>query len=152
MNKRRQWKQGFFSPNNPSKYVGTHPIIYRSALERDVMRFFDENSNVISWGSESVIIPYIKPTDNKMHRYYTDFVVKIKDINQEVKKFLIEVKPFKQTIPPSVSKRKKEKTIITEQVNWAVNNCKWKAAKEWCNKNGYQFVILTEKDIQKHIR
>lgn len=148
----RGWKQGFFSPNHPEKYIGTHPIVYRSALERDVMRFFDENSSILNWGSESIIIQYIKPTDRRIHKYYTDFVVTIKDKFGSVHKYIIEVKPYKQTIPPVAGKNKKQKTIITEQINWAVNSSKWSSAIKWCEKNNFKFSILTEKDIEKYIR
>ena len=149
---RNAYKQGFFNPIHPKKYVGTHPIVYRSGLELNVMRFFDENSSVITWGSESIVIPYVKPTTGRVHKYYTDFVVSIKDNSGKIHRYVIEVKPYRQTIPPTAGKRKKQKTIITEQIAWAVNSSKWDSAKKWCDKNGFKFTILTEKDIEKYIR
>lgn len=149
---KREWKQGFFSPNHPEKYQGTHPIVYRSGLELAVMRFFDDNSNIIRWGSESVIIPYQCQTDGKMHKYFTDFVVEVATKNGDTHKYIIEVKPYKQTIPPTTSGKKKQKTIITEQFNWVKNCSKWDSAKKWCQKNNYKFSILTEKDIEKYIK
>ena len=150
--KRKEWKQGEFTPRNPHKYKGTFPIVYRSSLELDVMRFFDEKSHVVSWGSESIIIPYIKPTDKRVHKYYTDFNVKMKDAQGNVHKYLIEVKPYKQTMPPKNHGNKKAKTLLYEQISYAINDAKWTAAKGWCEKHGYKFTILTEKDIQKFMK
>lgn len=144
-----EWKQGIFTPNNPKKYVGSHPIVYRSSLELNVMRFFDFNSKVVEWGSESVVIPYIKPTDGKVHKYFTDFNVKIQDNKGNILKYIIEVKPYKQTIPPKNHGNKKPKTLMLEQVTYAVNSAKWNAAEQWCKKHGYVFSKITEKDIIK---
>jgi hypothetical protein len=149
--RKRGWKQGVFSPNNPSKYTGTFPIVYRSGLELSVMRFFDENSRVVQWKSESIIIRYISPLDSKPHRYFTDFMVEIIDNSGIHRKYIIEVKPYKQTIPPTTGGNKKPRTILTEQLNWAVNSAKWKSAEEWCAKNGYTFSKLTEKDIKQYL-
>jgi hypothetical protein len=64
------------------------------------------------------------------------------------KKFLIEIKPDKQTRPPESSSRKSKKNMLYEQITWAVNASKWDAARGWCVKNGFEFVILTEKDLK----
>ena len=149
---KRAWKQGLFTPQRPTKYKGSHPIIYRSSLELHVMRFFDNATFVTEWGSETIIIPYIKPTDGKVHRYYTDFNVKIRDNAGVIRKYVIEVKPYRQTIPPTTHGNKKQKTIITEQVNYAINTAKWESAREWSAKHGYIFSIITEKDINRLIK
>ena len=41
------------------------------------MVYFDRNENVIEWSSEEIAIPYVSPWDNKIHRYYPDFLVKV---------------------------------------------------------------------------
>lgn len=146
------WKQGEFTPLHPDKYNGSTPIVYRSSLELTVMRFFDKISHVQSWGSETIIIPYIKPTDGKLHRYYTDFNVTMKLGDGEVLKYLIEVKPYKQTIPPTNHGNKKPRTLLTEQINYAINTAKWNAARQWADKNGYIFTTFTEKDINKFMK
>lgn len=148
----KEWKQGVFSPQHPDKYKGSHPIVYRSSLELAVMRFFDNNSSIVEWGSESIVIPYIKPTDGKVHKYYTDFNVKVRDINGNLLKYIIEVKPHKQTIPPKNPGNKKPKTILTEQLMYAINNAKWNAAEQWAKKHGYIFSKITENDINKFIK
>ena len=149
---KRAWKQGGFTPAHPDKYKGSHPIVYRSGLELQVMRFFDSTSAVVEWGSETIIIPYIKPTDGKLHRYYTDFNVALRNKNGDVVKYLIEVKPYKQTLPPTNHGNKKPRTLLYEQVNYAINTAKWEAAREWAGKHGYIFTTFTEKDIAQFMR
>jgi hypothetical protein len=145
--KNRNFTQGIFNPKNPKKYKGTFPIIYRSSLELASFRFLDNSSNVLSWGSESVVVSYQSPKDGKLHRYFVDLVAEIKMKDNSIKKVLIEVKPEKQTKPPTVSNRKKQKTIIYENHNYAINLAKWDAAKKWAEKKGYLFFILNEKHL-----
>ena len=87
-----------YKPLNESKYVGDSTnIICRSLWERRVCKYLDTNENVINWGSEEIAIPYISPLDNRRHRYFPDFIVRIKENSGDVKTKVIEVKPFKQT-------------------------------------------------------
>ena len=63
--------KGKFKPKNPSKYIGDPTnIVYRSLWERRFMIYCDNEDNILSWGSEEVVIPYVSPIDNKVHRYY----------------------------------------------------------------------------------
>ena len=72
--------KGKFITNNTQKYVGDHRnIIYRSLWELKFMKWCDRNRNIIEWGSEEFFIPYVSPLDNKPHRYYPDFYMKLKD-------------------------------------------------------------------------
>lgn len=144
---RTPYKQGIFNSLNPSKYKGSMPIVFRSQLELFFCRWCDRNDRIIQWGSESVVIPYISPKDGKMHKYFVDFIVLMKTPTGN-KKFLIEIKPEKQTRAPGTNNRKSKKNLVYEQINWAVNSSKWSAAREWCEKNGLTFVILTEKDLK----
>ena len=139
--------KGFFNPLNDNKYRGSRPIVYRSGLELNFFRWCDRNDRVLQWGSESVVIPYLSPKDGKMHKYFVDNVLILRTENGN-KKFLVEIKPEKQTTPPSQSSRKSRKNLLYEQITWAVNSCKWEAASNWCKKNGFEFVILTEKDLR----
>lgn len=143
----KQFNQGIFNPLNDNKYRGSRPIVFRSGLELNFYRWCDRNDKVLQWGSESVVIPYLSPKDGKLHKYFVDSVLILKTENGS-KKFLIEIKPSKQTQPPTQSVRKSKKSLLYEQVNWAVNSAKWEAAKNWCHKNGFEFVILTEKDLK----
>ena len=62
-------------------------------------------------------------------------------------KYLVEIKPYKQTVPPVVSKRKKQSTILYEQRTFAVNQCKWAAAEKYAKKRNMKFIILTENEL-----
>jgi len=144
----KKYNQGVFKPRNPDKCV-TDSCVYRSGLELKFMRWCDNNSNVIMWGSESVVIPYTSPLDNKVHRYFVDNIVILKDANIPNKrhKYLIEIKPSKQTQTPTTTNRKSKKNLLYEQLTYAKNTAKWNAAKKWCEKNNYEFKIITEKDL-----
>ena len=136
--------KGRFIPTKPRKYKGDYNnIIYRSMWERRFMVYCDNNSAVLEWGSEEIIIPYRSPLDGRMHRYFPDFYAKIKQSDGTVKKFIIEVKPKKQCKPPDIPKRK-TKYFIAEVRTWGVNKAKWEAAIEYCNDRGMEFKILTE--------
>ena len=135
---------GRFTPTNPQKYVGDHKnIIYRSSWECRVMTWLDKNPDIISWASEELIIPYISPADGQRHRYFPDFLVKVRNKDGVLKTMLIEVKPKYQTQPP-VQKKRITKQYINEVVTWGVNQAKWKAATEFCLDRGWEFKIVTE--------
>ena len=139
--------KGKYIPNNPKKYVGNpSQVIYRSLWERKFMVYCDRNEKVIEWGSEEVIVPYRSPWDGRMHRYFPDFYIKIKQHNGTTKKLIIEVKPKKQTKPPKEPQRK-TKRYLNEVKTWGVNSAKWKYANEWCKDNGMEFKIMTEDDL-----
>jgi hypothetical protein len=147
------YKQGKFRPLNPTKYKGKQSdIVYRSKLELDVMRFFDKTESILEWGSEELVIPYVKPTTGRVHRYYTDFNIKVRESDGSIGKYVIEVKPYKKTLPPTKHGNKKQSTIIYESVEYAINNAKWDATRQWCAKHGYKFSILTEKEIAQYMR
>lgn len=110
------------------------------------MVFCDTNPDVLEWSSEEIVIGYISPADNKQHRYFPDFFMKVKDQSGNEKKFLIEVKPYSQCFPPKG--KNKTKRFITEMQTYAVNQAKWKAAKYWCDQRGIEFKVMTEKELQ----
>ena len=139
--------KGKYQPSYPKKYKGDHTnIIYRSLWERKFMRYCDLNENILEWGSEEIVVPYRSPVDNRYHRYFPDFYIKYKDNNGKIKKSIIEIKPYKQCIEPKVQKRK-TKGYIYEVVEYAKNQAKWSAAKEWCLDRGYEFKVLTENEL-----
>jgi hypothetical protein len=138
--------KGRFRPKNPQKYKGDATnIIYRSTWEIKVMRYLDENPNIIWWGSEELPIPYYSPIDKKKHRYFPDFIAKIRKSDGKVMTYIIEVKPEKQTRPPT--QKRKTKTFIQEAMTYEVNKAKWHAAEEFCKDHGWQFLVLTEKHL-----
>ncbi len=146
MKKNSKYRQGIFSPKNKEKYKGSFPIMFRSSWECKLMRWADLNPNVLSWGSESVVIPYQNPLTGRVSRYFVDFNVTMRDKNGELKKFLIEVKPFSQTIPP-VQKNRKTKSLMRQQAEYVKNQAKWQAAQSFSESRGYTFTIITEKQL-----
>ena len=135
---------GRFIPKHPQKYVGdANNIIYRSSWECRVMNWLDLNDDIISWASEELIVPYVSPIDGRNHRYFPDFIVKVKTKTGSFKTLMLEVKPKKQTHPPEVRKRV-TKQYINEVTTWGVNQAKWKAANEFCLDRGWEFKIITE--------
>lgn len=140
--------RGVFKPRNPSKYRGDlHTITYRSWWEFKFMRRLDADSSVLSWSSEEIMIQYISPIDGKPHRYFPDFYVEKLLPNRTVKKFVIEIKPSAQCIKPVRRARQRQRTFIEECKTFETNKAKWRAATLFCQKYGYQFLVLTEKQM-----
>jgi len=138
--------KGWFTPKHRSKYKGDSAnVVYRSSWELRVMKWLDENPSVIWWASEELIIRYKSPIDQKMHRYFPDFIVRLKHKNGTESTVVIELKPQKQTVKP-VQKRKTNR-FLQEAATYAVNQEKWRAADLFCKEHGWQFKVLTEKDI-----
>ena len=139
--------KGRYTPKNPKKYKGDHHnIVYRSLWERKFMVYCDNSDNILEWGSEEIIIPYLSPWDGKLHRYFPDFYIKVRQASGNIKKFIIEVKPKKQTRPPEPVHRKTKKWL-NEVKTYSINEAKWKSASEWCSNNNMEFKILTEDEL-----
>jgi len=139
--------KGKYQPSYPRKYKGDPTnIVYRSLWERKFMVYCDKNENILEWGSEEIVVPYLSPVDNRVHRYFPDFYIKVRESNGKIKKMIIKIKPLKQCVEPKVQK-KKTKGYIFEVVEYAKNQAKWEAAKEWCLDRGYEFKVLTENEL-----
>jgi hypothetical protein len=143
--KRKEFKSGIYRPKNISKF-GEPKCLYRSNYELQFLKWCDAHPKITDVKYEKVIIPYICKTDGKMHKYYVDCKITMEE-SKGKKDYLIEIKPFRQTIPPKPSKRKKQTTILQENFNWLKNSSKWSSAKQYCKKQGYRWCILTEKGI-----
>jgi hypothetical protein len=149
-NPKSGFRQGYFSPANPEKYMGDiTKIIYRSSWEKKFMTMCDSSHLVINWSSEPVAINYISPLDQKVHRYFVDFFCSVKTNNDDVKKYLIEIKPKKQT----VFEAKNPKTFKTKErymehlKTVVINKAKWAAASEYASNLGYEFKVWTEENL-----
>ena len=133
-----------YKPSFPKKYKGDpNNIICRSSWERKFCHWCDMNENIILWGSEEFCIPYLSPVDGRVHRYFPDFIIKVREQTGDIKTYVIEVKPKKQTREPKKPSRT-TKRYITEVKTYAVNKAKWKAADEWCKDRLIEFKIITE--------
>jgi hypothetical protein len=136
--------KGKYQPDNPKKYKGDSTnIIYRSLWERKFMKYCDLNENILEWGSEIFSLAYRSPIDNRIHKYFPDFYIKVRESSGEIKKCIIEIKPKKQTVEPIPQKRK-TKGYIYEVYEYAKNQAKWKAAEEFCKDRQWEFKVLTE--------
>ena len=137
-----------YKPEYPKKYKGDpNNIICRSSWERKFCRWCDLNENILEWGSEEFCIPYRSPVDRRVHRYFPDFIIKVREQTGDIKRYVIEVKPKKQTRPPVQTTKKRTKTYINEVKTYAVNEAKWKAADEWCKDRLLEFKIITEDQL-----
>jgi len=137
--------KGWFTPRNPNKYKGdAKNIVYRSSWELRVMKYLDEQPNVVWWASEELPIPYKSPVDQKMHRYFPDFIARIRQVDKEIT-VVMEVKPFNQTQLPK-QKRRTQK-FLQEVATYAVNQEKWRAADLFCKEHGWKFMLITEKEL-----
>ena len=139
--------KGKYYPSFPRKYKGDPTnIIFRSLWERKFMVYCDKNANVLEWNSEEIAIPYRSPLDNRVHRYFPDFYMKVKESNGIIKNYIVEVKPLKQTTPPKKPK-KQTRGYIREAYEYARNQAKWKVAKEFCKDRRWEFKVITEKEL-----
>lgn len=146
--------KGRFRPKNPAKYKGDPTrIIYRSLWEFKFFKFIDEHPDTIWWQSEEVIVPYRSPIDSRIHRYFPDVIVHKKSPDGKLQTIMIEIKPYKQTLPPDPKNRNNTKTgrisrrYLNEVKAFGVNDAKWKAARQFCADRGWEFVIMTEKEL-----
>ena len=139
--------KGKYYPSYPRKYKGDPTnIIYRSLWERKFMVYCDKNESILEWASEEISIPYRSPIDNRVHRYFPDFYMKVKERGGNVKRYVIEVKPAKQTKPP-VKQKRQTKGYIREAYEYAKNQAKWKMAREFCADRQWEFKVVTEKEL-----
>lgn len=140
-----RFTQGKFELKHPEKYIGdVNKIRYMSSWELSLHKFMDNNPNILKWSSEPFGIEYLKPTDNRIHRYFPDYYVEYINKSGQLCKELIEVKPSKQT---KKSRSRTAKSKLYEDIQYAVNLAKWKACKHFCDKKGLYFRILTEKQL-----
>ena len=139
--------KGKFNPTFPKKYIGNPSnIVYRSLWELKFLKYCDTNQNILEYASEELAIPYRSPVDGKIHKYFPDVFIKVKESDGSIKKYLIEIKPYKQTMPPTKPK-KQTKGYIYEAYEYAKNQSKWEAAREYCKDKGWTFKVITEKEL-----
>lgn len=134
--------KGRFIPKNPAKYVGRsiNNVFFRSSWELAFLKWLDTNDAVLRWGSEELAIPYVHPFDGRVHRYFPDMIIMYRDASGQIRKEIIEIKPYKESVPtPRMTERDAQAL--------AVNQAKWKYAGDWAERNGAKFRVLTEKTM-----
>jgi hypothetical protein len=133
--------RGKFIPKNPEKYIGdASNIFFRSLWEASCMKFFDSSKDVLRWGSEELSIPYLSPKDGRVHQYFPDFFVEYRDVEGNIKKEIVEVKPYHES-DSAAAKTDRSKAALE------INEAKWAAAATFCESRGLQFRVLTERSI-----
>lgn len=109
------------------------------------MKWCDSNAAILSWGSEETVVPYRSPWDNEIHRYFVDFIITVQT-RTGIRKYLIEVKPKKFTLPPIQPKRKSAR-YVGEVRDYGINQAKWTAATTYAKSIGAEFMVITESDL-----
>lgn len=145
-----KFAQGNYEVINKDKYIGNiKKVRYMSSWELVMMQFFDRNPNIKKWSSESIIVPYYSPVDQRNRRYMVDFFVEYIDKHGVTIKEMLEVKPRNQCIPPVSRRGKKKSTYLKEVYTWNVNQAKWKAASAYAKARGMTFRLVDETHIFK---
>lgn len=143
-----RYKQGYFVPKFPEKYVGVSRIIYRSSWEHDFCKWLDLNTHVIRWSSEGLSVDYVSQLDGRHHKYYPDFWFEYSpDGGATRQKFVVEVKPKSKLVPPERPKVLTEKTALRykrDAETYVKNMEKAEACKKFCEANGIRYLFLTE--------
>lgn len=142
------YKQDFYKLENPEKYIGKGEPYYRSSYELKFFEWADRRSNVISWGCETVVVPYYNPIKNRQARYYVDIIITYLNKNGDTITELIEIKPLAQCSRPKKRGGKRaEQTFLKECIDWDTNNAKWAAAEKFARARGWIFRIITEESL-----
>lgn len=155
-NKSDKFSQGKYNLIHPSKYLGDNSIVfYRSSWERKLYFYLDNESRVLHWNVEGITIPYEIQINEKWetHRYFPDCYAEIQKIDGTISKTAIEIKPYTETIPPEPPKKDTLKALENYEYRMKMflrNLAKWKAAKEYCNKRGIEFVVMTDKYFEEN--
>lgn len=142
------YKQGEYTLKNPDKYIGTKAPYYRSSYESKFFEWADSRENVLSWGSETIVVPYYNPIKNRKARYFVDIVITYLNKNGETITEIIEIKPMTQCVRPKKRGGKRsEQTYLKECIDWDTNNAKWAAAEKFARDRGWIFRIITEESL-----
>ena len=135
--------KGRYIVENTKKYAGDPSnVVYRSLWELHCFKYCDSNPNVKKWSSEEIVVPYWYDIDKKYHRYYPDLKIVFED-----KTILVEIKPAKETTPPT-KQGKNKKRYIGEATTYVKNMNKWQAANAFCKDRKWEFQIWTEDTLQ----
>lgn len=136
--KKSRYHQGAIDPKTCRKYfteASNMPIIYRSSLELQFIKYCEATPSIANWASEPIAIPYYSRLSRKTANYYPDYIIE----SLSGKKTIIEIKPYSQTQKPRPEDSRWLKEAYIKNVD------KWKAAKEYAESHNMNFLIVTEK-------
>lgn len=142
-------------------------IYYRSSWELKFMIWLDNNPKIKKWGAECISIPYQLThlekggdINLKSHTYYPDFYYELDTGSEFLKKVVAEVKPQKEfnmvralqekklSVPDNATVKKLKN--LEYDVKMAHKNMKkWETMIRFCDKKGWEFVVITEEVLKK---
>ena len=139
--------QGYYTLKNPQKYKGDpRDVVYRSSLEYEYFQKMDLQKHILEWSSEEIVIPYLHPISKNMRRYFVDLYIKYRATDGSIRSAIIEIKPAVFTRKPKLPKRVTN-SYKKRCCDFLVNLAKWDAANKFAQKNGMNFFIWTEEDL-----
>ena len=99
--------KGKYQPSYPRKYKGNPTnIVYRSLWKESSWFIVIIMNEYLSGVVKKCMCGIVHLIDNRhFHRYFPDFYIKVKESTGAIKKYIIEIKPNKQTKPPAKPKR-----------------------------------------------
>jgi hypothetical protein len=162
------YNQGNYIPKNKDKVIKLNTqggVYYRSSWEKKIMYWLDNNNTITKWGAECMRIPYqMTHFDNgdskvKEHCYYPDFYYEMRKSDGVLKQVVVEVKPAKEykmvlelnegrlNVPDKGLKKLKNFEYDLKMAY--KNKNKWETMINWCEKKGFEFIIITEDHLKK---
>ena len=162
------YNQGNYIPKNKDKVIKLNTqggVYFRSSWEKKIMHWLDNNNTITKWGAECMRIPYqMTHFDNgdtkiKEHSYFPDFYYEMRLSDNTLKQVVVEVKPMKEfqmvqdlnegklNVPENSMKKLKNFEYDLKMAY--KNKQKWETMINWCNKKGYDFIIITEQHLKK---
>jgi len=158
-----KYKQGLYVPKNKEKLIKANSyggVFYRSGLEQKMMIYLDSNENIKAWSAEYIRIPYQKTEYNNTtqeletttHNYYPDFYYELVRSDGSVSKVVAEVKPSNETTEPILPQNATAKQLKNFEYSlkmWNKNLSKWKYMIEYCERKGFEFIIITEQHLSR---
>jgi hypothetical protein len=163
-------KQGYYKPENPSKYVGPIDlIIYRSSWEFAFCKYCDYSTSIKRWSAEPIRVPYYdrtakleenqklglnpnNPVNWKIKYYNVDFWIEQENNNGVLEKIFIEIKPshkLKKPVPPvKDAPLREQRQFVNKAKEYLSNEAKFAAINAWAQKNNCKFYIFTEETLK----
>ena len=120
-------------------------IVFRSSWEFKFFKWCDNSSSILRFSSEPVSIPYMCPVDKRIHQYYIDCWIERVDEEGKVSRWLIEIKPERETIIPPMPKKQSATALANHisQVKRVMKNlAKFQAARNFALKQNMKFAVL----------
>ena len=110
------------------------------------MNWADRNDKIVSWQSEEKALWYNDPVTKKKRRYFPDFIIMFERDGKMITE-MIEVKPKAQVDGPNPNPKRRTAAWMRSVQTYLTNMAKWEAASKVCEDRGWNFRLVTEKDL-----